>query len=382
MKNFKIVNHFLQELLFEAYDTPVIFDEDSHTIKVDVAVEFEESEDQDGEFIVCLKYTFYAEVIDTEEDLLVITSTYIGVAAIEDLVDKYHEKKICSVDVPTLLFPFQKAIIEQTLTHGGFSLFRMEMVDFQDLYNKTLTSSILELNFDDGDDETDDDFDEEEDDEDNELFDFKQFVEDINNDLIGDDDLKEYEKACGKLPENSKDLPHYKNYFRFFKPIKYKIPEYLNFNDFNWDLLFQLLAGSISFDYKIEMEAGEQLPELIFKKDQPHSDNIPWEKWKKISDLSRSQVRDLIEDLLIAAMGESKTFYSQKITINSAFAKKLTNDRIPTWKEFLSIYKISEESEAVSMANVFYDKLKRYDFIFYQFIRQREIDEIFNVTLI
>ena len=58
-----------------------------------------------------------------------------------------------------------------------------------------------------------------------------------------------------------KDQERYTEYLAKFNPIKCNIPEELE-DDFDWDLLEQLVIGSFSSDYELKKEEGKPLQEL------------------------------------------------------------------------------------------------------------------------
>ena len=84
------------------------------------------------------------------------------------------------------------------------------------------------------------------------LFDFSAFIENLrcDEDIRRRSCFYEYEEVYGPISDNIRDCAFYKDYLRFIKPVKYKVPEEIE-DDFNWDLLFQLVAGSFSSKYKL-----------------------------------------------------------------------------------------------------------------------------------
>ena len=98
------------------------------------------------------------------------------------------------------------------------------------------------------------------------LFNFETFIEELRQNEEKRTIIQEYEdKVLGGKPITGKieDQKWYKDYLSKIKPIpNYKVPEELE-SDFDWKLLFQLIAGSFSSEYKLEtLEDESSLPEL------------------------------------------------------------------------------------------------------------------------
>jgi hypothetical protein len=95
-------------------------------------------------------------------------------------------------------------------------------------------------------------------------FDFEEFIQflrehpDENERKI----VEDYEKHYGPIQGGVKDQIWYKEYVSKFKTIPYKVPEEYK-DDFDWDLLMQLVAASFSSDGLLEFEEGQDLPEFL-----------------------------------------------------------------------------------------------------------------------
>jgi preprotein translocase subunit SecB len=370
MKYFNLLSQFLKELSFESPNVPeLFFRQENSQAKMDIAIDIQVKGAENNLYMVDLLVKLHSKLESDEKAIFMIESNYSGLVQVANTESEEALKKILMIDVPTLLFPTMRDIILRITSESGFPPFSMQMVDFQALYDDKR-----------GTEKIDDDFFEnvginEDEQEDNDCyFDFQQFVKETYEDLPKED-IENYESACGKLPDQLEDLIFYKNYLRFFKPIKYKTPEYLEEEllDWEWKILFQLLMGDISYEYRFEMGEGDDLPELLYKEDNDYS------SWEKVSDLTGSGLKYLLDSLLICTMGESQELYRQGVNINTDLAEELERqDRIPTWEEFLAIYGIDEDSEAASTLHIFYNKLKEYDLKTCLYREQNEIDEIFE----
>lgn len=121
------------------------------------------------------------------------------------------------------------------------------------------------------------------------LFDFNAFIWELRENPEKKEIIEKYEKAFWKISWWLKDQNRYTNYLINFKPQSYKVPEELE-NDFDRDLLQQLVLGSFSSDYELKKENWENKPELY----------IAVKSWdqsivKKVSELRSFQIQRLYE---------------------------------------------------------------------------------------
>ena len=103
------------------------------------------------------------------------------------------------------------------------------------------------------------------------LFSFQNFIEELRSNKEKKKSVEDYEKYVlkdKKIEGDVKDQKWYKEYLSKFVPVpKYHVPEELE-DDFDWDLLFQLIAGSFSSEYRWAYNNDKSavqavLPELI-----------------------------------------------------------------------------------------------------------------------
>lgn len=93
------------------------------------------------------------------------------------------------------------------------------------------------------------------------LFDFQAFVEELREKPEKKQIVEKYEKLFGPIQGDIKDQIRYKEYLGKFEPLVYETPEEIK-NDFDWDLLEQLVAGSFSSDYEFKQEENKEHKEL------------------------------------------------------------------------------------------------------------------------
>ena len=93
------------------------------------------------------------------------------------------------------------------------------------------------------------------------LFDFQAFIEELREKAEKKQIVEKYETLFGPIQWNIKDQTWYTEYLSKFEALPYKVPEELQ-NDFDRDLLQQLVLGSFSSDYELKKEEGKEQKEL------------------------------------------------------------------------------------------------------------------------
>lgn len=93
------------------------------------------------------------------------------------------------------------------------------------------------------------------------LFDFLAFVEELREKPEKKQIIEKYENLCWPISWGIRDQIWYSEYLSNFEPISYNIPEELK-NDFERDLLQQLVIWSFSSDYELKVEEWKKDKEL------------------------------------------------------------------------------------------------------------------------
>lgn len=142
-------------------------------------------------------------------------------------------------------------------------------------------------------------------------FDFQAFIEKLRQDETKRFIVEEYEKKVlkgEKIKGDIKDQKWYKEYLSKFNRVpNFKKPESLE-DEFDWELLFQLIAGSFSSDYWLEYPDISRLsePELVVKVGQGNETTE-----KIISELWSFQILRLFE-----------IYISEQISIEIIYAEE------------------------------------------------------------
>jgi len=82
------------------------------------------------------------------------------------------------------------------------------------------------------------------------LLDFESLIESLRNNENEEkrEVVSRHESIFGPIPNNICDWAVYKDYLRFFKPVKYAVSKQLE-DDFDFELLLQLVTASFSSSY-------------------------------------------------------------------------------------------------------------------------------------
>lgn len=91
------------------------------------------------------------------------------------------------------------------------------------------------------------------------LFDYSDFIKELKNNNEKRECVEMYSKYYGSQDDiNIEDTPFYKDYLSKFEvPFNVATPEELE-DDFDWDLLIKLVAGSFSSKYDLLLDEGSQ----------------------------------------------------------------------------------------------------------------------------
>ncbi|MCX6823783.1 MAG: hypothetical protein NT085_01540 [candidate division SR1 bacterium] len=93
------------------------------------------------------------------------------------------------------------------------------------------------------------------------LFDFQAFIEELREKPEKKQIVEKYESLFGPIQGDIKDQIWYTEYLIKFEALPYETPEELK-NDFDRDLLEQLVIGSFSSDYELKKEEKKDEKEL------------------------------------------------------------------------------------------------------------------------
>ena len=94
------------------------------------------------------------------------------------------------------------------------------------------------------------------------LFNFQDFISTLKDNPEKKEVVAKYEKLVEKIPEYVEDCKWYKDYVSKFATVETQVPEDLK-DEFNWNLLQQLVASSFSSEGLLDKKEDNELPELV-----------------------------------------------------------------------------------------------------------------------
>ena len=111
------------------------------------------------------------------------------------------------------------------------------------------------------------------------LFHFQSFIEKLRQDNEKKDKIEKYEKYFGEISGDIEDQLWYKNYLNSFIYEEYLVPEELK-DDFDWKILYQLIIGSLSSEYRLNFNKNSSLElEITVKSGDRSVTKIVSELW-------------------------------------------------------------------------------------------------------
>lgn len=121
------------------------------------------------------------------------------------------------------------------------------------------------------------------------LFDFQAYLMEMRDKAEKKETVEKYEKLYWPITWDIKDQIRYTQYVSTFAPMQYAIPEELQ-EDFDWDLLIQLVAASFSSDGMLDENSGKDQPDFVIAVQSGEQHVV-----KKVSELRGFQILRLYE---------------------------------------------------------------------------------------
>ena len=130
---------YVKDLSFEAPNMPQILLEmrSAPSINVDIDVQVNKA-GNDNTFTVELRTKATAETSDTKKSFFVCDLTYGALVSLN--VPKEHFEPVLLVEIPTLIFPYARALVANITREAGFPPLQINPVDFGALYQNKLAN--------------------------------------------------------------------------------------------------------------------------------------------------------------------------------------------------------------------------------------------------
>lgn len=290
---FMIIRTFLKDVEFSSPNTSRLFFSNNSTASMGVTIDVQAKVAEGTSLFLVDLITRVTPKVE-EQVIFDIQLTFSALVELDITLDEDTRKRILQVLVPQNIYNPMRALIWDITTASGFPPLMLNDYDF---VSKTIdNASANTLN--DGEDCVDTDEIEDvcftdDSDVNNLPLGYNWIIKDIQSTKEGNDFLQTLIQKGRVNISRYEELPLYKYYYRFLKPIKYHHPE-IESEDSYWDMLFQLIFAE-----------GENVKVIDGKTEVPEIEiNIDGER-KFISDLTIEELKSLTSDLAVHAFTHS-----------------------------------------------------------------------------
>lgn len=123
---------YIKDLSFENPKAPVVYTYKDVQPKIDVAIDINAVKLQEEVFEVENVININAKHKDNT--LFIIELVYAGIFNIKDVSEELIQENLF-IDCPTIIFPFARRIIADTVRDANFPPFLLDVIDFEEMYN-------------------------------------------------------------------------------------------------------------------------------------------------------------------------------------------------------------------------------------------------------
>ena len=380
-----VTKPFLKDIEFSSPNTPeLFFHTQSGKLEINNNVESRRAEGT-SLYLVDLQST----MVSKTDDVVIFNAkiTYSTMIEITE-ADSSEEviKQILNIDVPEILYDYNRARIFDMIERTGLPPYMMR--DFDRTMRNAITTKSSEES------KTDNvSFDKDEDNDDS--FAFLKFLEENEKDEVSAieeggelpqenifplgyewimEDIRLVEDGAGAsfletvknyLVKDGKSTgdelltyeenPLYKYYYRFLTPIEYSHPDYEECEDSYWPMLFQLLFGEGKNVKIIDGENG--IPEIEF-------DYCDDER-RTVSSLTLEELKFITSELAVKAFTDTLVeILGYDKQMDNDYADILRNDQLILKEEFHALYNTDQPNasdEDIAFVDKLYARIKECD---------------------
>ena len=380
-----VTKPFLKDIEFSSPNTPeLFFHTQSGKLEINNNVESRRAEGT-SLYLVDLQST----MVSKTDDVVIFNAkiTYSTMIEITE-ADSSEEviKQILNIDVPKILYDYNRARIFDMIERTGLPPYMMRDFD-RTMRNAISTKSSEESKTDnvsfDKDDDNDDSFaflkflEENEKDEVSAIEEggelpqenifplgYEWIMEDIR--LVEDgagasflETVKNYLVKDGKSTGDElltyEENPLYKYYYRFLTPIEYSHPDYEECEDSYWPMLFQLLFGEGKNVKIIDGENG--IPEIEF--------DYCEDERRTVSSLTLEELKFITSELAVKAFTDTLVeILGYDKQVDNDYADILRDDQLILKEEFHALYNTDQPNasdEDIAFVDKLYARIKECD---------------------
>jgi len=380
-----VTKPFLKDIEFSSPNTPeLFFHTQSGKLEINNNVESRRAEGT-SLYLVDLQST----MVSKTDDVVIFNAkiTYSTMIEITE-ADSSEEviKQILNIDVPEILYDYNRARIFDMIERTGLPPYMMR--DFDRTMRNAITTKSSEES------KTDNvSFDKDEDNDDS--FAFLKFLEENEKDEVS------AIEECGELPQENifplgyewimedirlvedgagasfletvknylekdgkstgdelltyEENPLYKYYYRFLAPIEYSHPDYEECEDSYWPMLFQLLFGEGKNVKIIDGENG--IPEIEF--------DYCEDERRTVSSLTLEELKFITSELAVKAFTDTLVeILGYDKQMDNDYADILRDDQLILKEEFHALYNTDQpdaSDEDIAFVDKLYARIKECD---------------------
>lgn len=349
---FIIIRTFLKNVEFTSPNTPGLFFSNNSTASMGVSIDVQAKVAEGSSLFLVDLITNVAP--KTEGQVIFdIQLTYSALVELNATLDEDTRKKILQESVPQSLYNPLRALLWDITSASGFPPLMLNDYDFMSNSAGNVSENSLT------DMESCAEADALEDvDLDSIIYSndlplgYEWIIKDIRSTEEGIEFLKTLVQMRHVDISCYEELPLYKYYYRFLRPIEYHHPE-VECEESYWDILFQLIFAE-GEDPQIIEGKMEQLPEIELNFEGEH---------KYISNLSTEELKHLTSDLAVQAFAHSMVnIIGADVDID--YAEQIDENK-PILKEELStLYNCNQpyaNTDIVAFVDRIYDRIKECD---------------------
>ena len=142
MKKFELITEFLKNISFESPNVPALFfQKENEQARVNINIDIQVKGADNDLYMVDLWVSLNSSLNADNGIIFAVVCVYSSLVHVEEYENEEVLKRILMIDVPTMIFPSAKTLIEQIIMTSGFPPFKMQSVDFNALYENRQSAS-------------------------------------------------------------------------------------------------------------------------------------------------------------------------------------------------------------------------------------------------
>ena len=136
MAEFNLIQQFLKKFQFDSPSVPELFFKSENTqAKMDINLDIQIKSSENKLYMVDL-ITKMNSILENDKVVFTIDSVYSALVQIDKSENEEDLRRTLLINTPTLIFPNVRALVLRATAESGFPPFAMQVVDFEDLYQK------------------------------------------------------------------------------------------------------------------------------------------------------------------------------------------------------------------------------------------------------